>query len=125
MEHLGEDHFLSLSRPDILVGVPEGVPDTTTVAAHDFDIDTRKGFMPPRSPTSHLPPFWDQWEAILSDAISQSLQLGDKAYLPDSEKRKSEMWRDRVRNVSCITITIKYWLSIQHCKSYLFFRSLN
>ena len=67
---------MSLSRPDILVGVPEGVPDTTTVAAHDF---TRTGFMPPRSPTSRLPPFWDQWEAISSDAISQSLQLGDKA----------------------------------------------
>lgn len=99
MAHLGEDHFLSLPRPDSLVGIPEGVPDTSTLAAHDFDVDTRTGFMPPQSPTSRLPHFWDQWEVILEDAVSQGLQLGDNVS-PDCDKIKSEEWRNRVINVS-------------------------
>ncbi|KAF8809701.1 Indoleamine 2,3-dioxygenase [Phlegmacium glaucopus] len=104
MEYLGENHFLSLSRPDILVGVPEGVPDTTTLAAHDFDVDTRTGFMPPQSPTRRLPHLWCQWEDILEDAISQGLQLGDRIDLSDSDRKKSESWRYRVRNLPVLPI---------------------
>ena len=100
MEHSGETHFLALSRPNILDGVPEGWPDTTTLAAHDFDVDTRTGFMPPQSPTNRLPLFWSQWEIILDDAISQNLQLGDKVPLSDCERETSETWRHRVRKVS-------------------------
>jgi indoleamine 2,3-dioxygenase len=100
MEYLGENHFLSLSRPDILFGVPEGVPDTTTLAAHDFDVDTRTGFMPPQPPASRLPCFWDQWEVILDDATTQGLQLGDKISLSEFERTRSEAWRHRVRKVS-------------------------
>ncbi|KAH9921846.1 uncharacterized protein B0H18DRAFT_1086002 [Fomitopsis serialis] len=41
------NHFLALPRPDH--GLAEaGTPDTSTLAAHDFDVDTRTGFMPPR-----------------------------------------------------------------------------
>ena len=100
MEHSGETHFLSLPRPNVLVGVPEGRPDTTTLAAHDFDVDTRTGFMPPQPPISRLPQFWGQWEVILDDAISQCVQLGDKVSLSDCERRTSETWRHRVREVS-------------------------
>lgn len=102
MEHLEANHLLSLPRPDALVGVPQGVPDTTTLAAHDFDVDTRTGFMPPQSPTISLPPMWSKWEAILDDAISKGLQLGDKISLSDCERRTSETWRNHVRNVSVI-----------------------
>lgn len=105
MEDPGETHFLSLSRPNILVGVPEGQPDTTTLAAHDFDVDTRTGFLPPQPPTSRLPPFWGQWEVILDDAISQGLQLGDKISLSDCERRTSETWRHRVRKVGILIHT--------------------
>ena len=105
MEYLGENHFLSLSRPNILVGVPDGVPDTTTLAAHDFDVDTRTGFMPPQSPTSRLQHSWSQWEVLLEDAISQRLQLGDKICLSDYDRRKSERWRCRVRKVSIRSIS--------------------
>ena len=100
MEQPGESHFLALSRPNILVGVPVGRPDTTTVAAHDFDVDTRTGFMPPQPPTSRLPQLWGEWEIILDDAISHGIQLGDKVSLSDCERRKSETWRHRVRKVS-------------------------
>ena len=99
MEHAGETHFLTLPRPNILDGVPEGRPDTTTLAAHDFDVDTRTGFMPPQQPTSRLPQFWGQWEVILDDAVSQGLQLGDKVSVSDYERRNSEAWRHRVRKV--------------------------
>ena len=97
-----QTHFLALARPNILVSVPEGRPDTTTLAAHDFDVDTRTGFMPPQLPTSSLPQFWSQWEIVLDDAILHGLQLGDRVSLSDCEKRKSEAWRNRVRKVSTV-----------------------
>jgi len=40
MLQLDPNHFLSLPRPDIFIGLPAGVPDTMTLAAHDFDVDT-------------------------------------------------------------------------------------
>ena len=100
MEHPRETHFLALSRPNVLVGNHEGRPDTTTLAAHDFDVDTRSGFMPPQPPISRLPHFWSQWEIILDDAISDGLKPGDMVSLSDCERRKGEAWRHRVRKVS-------------------------
>lgn len=99
MAQLPATHFLSLPRPDILIGPPVGVPDTTTLAAHDFDVDTRTGFMPPQPPLRRLGIEWEPWEVLLDDAISEHLQLGSKPDLPEEEKRKSETWRERVRNV--------------------------
>lgn len=64
---LSPDHFLALPRPDILYGgAPAGAPDTSTLAAHDFDVDTRTGFMPPQPPLTRLPPQWELWELALS-----------------------------------------------------------
>lgn len=102
MSQLDSNHFLSLPRPDILIGPPAGVPDTTTLAAHDFDVDTRTGFMPPLVPLVRLPSGWEPWEILLDDAISGRLQLGDRVDLEESEKLKSERWRERVRGVSII-----------------------
>ena len=96
---LGSSHFLSLPRPDFTVGPPPGIVDTTTLAAHDFDVDTRTGFMPPQAPLSRLPPEWESWEVILEDAVSQRLKLGDTPGLSDSDQAKSELWRSHVRNV--------------------------
>ncbi|RDB29303.1 Indoleamine 2,3-dioxygenase 1 [Hypsizygus marmoreus] len=102
--HLGSDHFLSLPRPDILVGPPTGVPDTTTLAAHDFDVDTRTGFMPPQPALSRLPPQWETWESTLDEAISLKLMLGDTPGLAEGEKTKSESWRNRVRNLPVLPV---------------------
>ncbi|KDR68496.1 hypothetical protein GALMADRAFT_256718 [Galerina marginata CBS 339.88] len=104
MALLGASHFLSLPRPDIFIGPPSGVPDTTTLAAHDFDVDTRTGFMPPQTPLRRLPSAWEAWEALLDDAISQRLQLGDRLGLQDTEKRKSEIWRERARKLPILSI---------------------
>ncbi|KAG6836159.1 hypothetical protein H0H93_010750 [Arthromyces matolae] len=101
---LGSDHFLSLPRPDILQGTPAGVPDTTTLAAHDFDVDTRTGFMPPQSPPSRLPLTWESWEESLAEAQRLRLQLGDTPNLSEHERMKSESWRSHVRSLDIIAI---------------------
>lgn len=109
MAHLGVDHFLSLPRPDINVGPSPGVVDTTTLAAHDFDVDTRTGFMPPQMPMQRLPSEWESWEVALGQAISQQLQLGDSPGLTESAKDCSERWRKGVRSVSlCCIVTQLY-----------------
>lgn len=96
---LGENHFLSLPRPDVTVGPPAGAPDTTTLAAHDFDVDTRTGFMPPQQPLLRLPVEWQLWEDALDSATESKLQLGCKSGLTQEEKEMSEHWRGRVREV--------------------------
>lgn len=107
MAHLGPDHFLSLTRPDIHVGPSEGVVDTTTLAAHDFDVDTRTGFMPPQTPLRRLTSEWESWEVILDSAIFQKLQLGDSPNILQSAKDDSERWRERVQNVRMPCYTAK------------------
>lgn len=102
---LGSNHFLSLPRPDIAVGPPPGIVDTTTLAAHDFDVDPRTGFMPPQAPLSRLPSAWDSWEYVLDDAIAQHLKLGDTPGLSESDQAKSELWRSHVRNLNVLPIT--------------------
>lgn len=99
MAQLSADHFLSLPRPDINIGPSPGVVDTTTLAAHDFDVDTRTGFMPPQVPLRRLVSKWELWEILLDDAISNILQLGESAKLTESQKEVSERWRERVRKV--------------------------
>ncbi|KAK0236233.1 Indoleamine 2,3-dioxygenase [Armillaria nabsnona] len=104
MYHLPADHFLSLPRPDILIGSPGGIVDTTTLAAHDFDVDNRTGFMPPHPPLARLPGQWEPWEAIFQEAQESELQLGDKPGLTDAQSRVSETWRSRVRNLPLLPI---------------------
>lgn len=96
----GENHFLSLPRPDPSTGPQPGAPDTTTLAAHDFDVDTRTGFMPPHQPLLRLPEDWAPWEDALDSAINGRLQLGDKPGISDEDRIASESWRQRVRQVS-------------------------
>lgn len=96
MALLPSNHFLALPRPDVNVGPPVGVVDTTTLAAHDFDVDTRTGFMPPNPPLARLPSQWEPWEQLLDDAQSYRLQLGNKVDITDEEKARSESWRVRV-----------------------------
>lgn len=93
-------HLLSQPRPEATVGPPEGVVDTTTLAAHDFDVDPRSGFMPPQPPLARLPLEWEVWEVELDAAISQKLCLGSTPGLDEESRLASERWREGVRNVS-------------------------
>ncbi|KAI0324741.1 Indoleamine 2,3-dioxygenase [Cubamyces sp. BRFM 1775] len=105
MDHLPPNHFLNLPRPDVFVPTLAGTPDTSTLAAHDFDVDTRTGFMPPEPPLTRLPSAWEPWEAALEDAIQSKLQLAERPDLSDEERAKSERWRDRVRELPILPIT--------------------
>ena len=96
---LSPDHFLSLPRPASDVSLPSGTVDTTTLAAHDFDVDTRKGLMPPDPPVARLPLEWESWEVALDKAVMSSLQLGDKQNLSGEDQASSEGWRAQVREV--------------------------
>ncbi|TBU24452.1 Indoleamine 2,3-dioxygenase [Dichomitus squalens] len=105
MDTLPPNHFLNLQRPDAFVPTIAGTPDTSTLAAHDFDVDTRTGFMPPQPPLARLPEPWEPWEAALDDAITSGLQLADKPDLSDEDEKKSERWRNSVRELPILSIT--------------------
>ncbi|KAI5993972.1 Indoleamine 2,3-dioxygenase, partial [Pisolithus albus] len=107
-EILSSDHFLSLPRPDPFTstGVSvadgpdlEGIVDTTTLAAHDFDVDTRTGFMPPDPPVRRLQEQWEPWEAALQKAMHDRLQLAIKENITDEERQVSHRWRLEVKEV--------------------------
>lgn len=100
LSDLPSDHFLALPRPDATFGPPTGTVDTTTLAAHDFDVDTRTGFMPPQPPLTRLPLAWERWEELLDAATTARLQLGEKPDLSEAERSRSAEWRARVRQVS-------------------------
>uniref|UniRef100_A0A0W0EUN6 Aminotransferase class I/classII large domain-containing protein n=1 Tax=Moniliophthora roreri TaxID=221103 RepID=A0A0W0EUN6_MONRR len=102
---LPPDHFLSLPRPESFQQQLVGAVDTTTLAAHDFDVDNRSGFMPPHPPVARLPSEWESWEQILDAAVEERLQLGEKPGLSISDREKSALWRARVRELPILPIT--------------------
>jgi indoleamine 2,3-dioxygenase len=99
-------HFLDLPHH-----VPDGpalngiVPDTSTVAAHDFDIDVNTGFMPDHAPLTRIPlevsVELQAWERVLDEGLALGMKLGDQLpmYGPE-ETEKNERWRASVRAVS-------------------------
>ncbi|KZT23296.1 tryptophan 2,3-dioxygenase [Neolentinus lepideus HHB14362 ss-1] len=98
-DYLSPAHFLSLPRPDAQVGTPQGVPDTSTLAAADFDVDNRTGFMPPQPALARLPSDWDIWEEVMEEAITKKIKLGSREDLTEEDKEASERWRERVRQM--------------------------
>ncbi|KAK7027245.1 hypothetical protein VNI00_015334 [Paramarasmius palmivorus] len=102
---LPPDHFLSLPRPDSFQQQLAGAVDTTTLAAHDFDVDNRSGFMPPHPPVARLPSEWEAWEQVLDAAIAERLQLGAKPGLSIREREQSALWRARVQELPILPTT--------------------
>lgn len=104
MEYFDASHFLSLPRPSA-GDIHAPVVDTTTLAAHDFDVDPRTGFMPPQPPVERLLSLegqnYEQWEDLLAQACAAHLQIADKdGGLTLEEERRSEQWRTTVRMAS-------------------------
>ena len=100
-------HFLALPRPDVTLGpLPRGLTDTTTLAAHDFDVDNRTGFMPPEPPLTRLPSEWETWETILDSALARRLKLYNGPTTSDDDRAESAAWREDVRKVSRILAAI-------------------
>lgn len=96
-------HFLDLPHnvhPDQhLDGV---TPDTSTVAAHDFDVDVNTGFMPNEVPLLRIPKEvsmgMQAWEDALDEGLALGMKLGDQLsqYGPE-ETEKNERWRETIR----------------------------
>ena len=90
-------------RPDVKSGkLSHGLPDTTTIAAQDFDIDDRTGFMPPMPPLTRLPSEWETWEATLDSALAKRLKLYNGPGTTDNDRDESAAWREGVCKVGAI-----------------------
>lgn len=108
MEYLDPSHFLSLPRPPA-AGINAPIVDTTTLAAHDFDVDPRTGFMPPQPPVERLSSLegqnYERWEDLLAQACAADLQIADKhGGLTLEEERRSEQWREKVQLASFLAV---------------------
>jgi len=82
--------------------LPHDLPDTAFIAAQDFDIDDRTGFMPPLPPLTRLPSEWETWEVTLDSALTKRLKLYNGPGTTDSDRDESAAWREGVRKVGGI-----------------------
>ncbi|CAE6447887.1 unnamed protein product [Rhizoctonia solani] len=102
---LAPTHFLDLPHHVQPGPVLNGVlPDTSTVAAHDFDVDVNTGFMPNETPLLRIPHEisvdMQAWEDLLSEGLALKMKLGDQlAQCGPEETIKNESWRLKVRSL--------------------------
>ena len=101
---LPQNHVLALPRPSATVArhAHAHAFDTTTLAAHDFDVDARTGFMPPDPPVARLPADWAPWEHALERAVGARLRVADSADsdISASDLERASQWHDFLRQVS-------------------------
>lgn len=76
--------------------------DTSTLAAHDFDVDPRSGFMPPEPPIARLPTEWDEWEQVLDAALQSRLKIAENPDISPEETERSRLWRETVSNMKIL-----------------------
>ncbi|KAH7869336.1 Indoleamine 2,3-dioxygenase [Lentinula edodes] len=117
---LPSTHFLSQPRPSGIASPSSSnssnsnrvVVDTTTLAAHDFDVDPRTGFMPPHPPIARLGGvggengkygMYEAWEGILDEACAGAFRLGRD--IGTETGGREERWRGRVRELPILSIT--------------------
>lgn len=93
-------HFLSQARHTRALGPrPGDTYDVSTVAAADYDIDVRSGFMPPAEPIARLGDEFAVWEDILDAAQGHIKLASDLADADDGEREYIQSWREQVRQV--------------------------
>lgn len=96
-------HFLSQGRHTRALGPRPGDSfDVSTVAAADYDIDVRSGFMPPAEPVARLDDEYIVWEEVLDAAEGHIRLASDLADVGEDEKRYVSSWRERVRQVCLV-----------------------
>lgn len=82
---------------------PSALPDTTTLAAADFDVDVRSGFLPPEQPIQRLGSQLKEvkWEEMLEEARALPLRIGGGGKsCREDQRRLNRRWRRNVREVS-------------------------
>ncbi|EJT53022.1 tryptophan 2,3-dioxygenase [Trichosporon asahii var. asahii CBS 2479] len=76
-------------------------PNVASLAAADFDVDVRTGFLPPKANIERLPPPYDVWEDAFEAAHGD--QPGDGVRLGGG-RPKDEAWREGVRAMPVLDI---------------------
>ena len=105
--------FLALPRPDVTLATsPRGPTNTTTLAAQNFDIDDRTGFMPPKPPLARLSSEWETWEATLDSALTKRLKLYNGPTTTGDDRNESAAWREGVREVGRIPPPLQWYRSM-------------
>jgi hypothetical protein len=77
------------------------MPDTSTLAAADFDVDVRSGFLPPEEPVRRLEGIEEElWENALDKAQSLPLRIGGGGQsVTLRERRAAHEWRRSIRRM--------------------------
>jgi len=95
------------------------VPDTSTLAAADFDIDVRSGFMPPEPPVERLSgsQIEMQWEDMLDRARTLPLRCGDGGLNESEESRRAAwQWRRDIRKMPVHPLSSNLASDIRHAR---------
>lgn len=76
-------------------------PNVASLAAADFDVDVRTGFLPPSANVSRLPPPYDVWEDALAAASGEGPGLGIRL---GGGRPEDEAWRAAVADMAVLDI---------------------
>lgn len=87
--------------PSFFGGQRPHMPDTSTLAAADYDVDVRSGFLPPQEPVYRLQGIEEElWETALDRARSLPLRIGGGGIATTKEARKqARQWRRDIRQM--------------------------
>lgn len=78
--------------------------DTSTLAAADFDVDVRSGFLPPEPPVSRLPDGYAPWEDLFDWAKKMPLRLAGQLGTPKEQEARA--WRAAVRGAPIVHVDV-------------------
>lgn len=99
--------------------LPVDMPDTSTLAGADFDIDVRSGFLPPEQPVDRLPDSLEEssWERMLQEARIVGLRInGGGVAVDDEERRRCRRWRRQLRELPIVTPSTKLQQNIRFAR---------
>ncbi|PWZ03642.1 IDO-domain-containing protein [Testicularia cyperi] len=102
-----QDRFVdAVPRPAGFSTINEQIPDTSTLAAADFDIDVRSGFLPPEQPVLRLSGEHEQlWEVALDEAKRIPLMQGGGGIKTTPEQRaQARRWRRHIREMAVLPL---------------------
>ncbi|EST08059.2 Indoleamine 2,3-dioxygenase [Kalmanozyma brasiliensis GHG001] len=97
----------AVPRPAGFSTVDEHIPDTSTLAAADFDVDVRSGFLPPEAPVRRLGGVHaEQWENALDEAKRIPLmQGGGGATITQHQRLLARRWRRALREMPVLPLS--------------------
>lgn len=97
----------AVPRPSGFSTVSEEIPDTSTLAAADFDVDVRSGFLPPEAPVQRLSGVHaNHWELALDEAKRIPLmQGGGGVTITPRQRFLARRWRRSIREMPILPLS--------------------